>query len=162
MLCDRNLLRLRVMVSLRKYFLWFFFLCLGLTLVAGILAALLPSAIAGIVTALPYLIAMIVVLYRFIDQQQRAPSDQERKKFTLGFTLIFWGYNFLGVFLSILFFSRKDPEIWQNFLLYVQNSSFLSLSAIMILMLAIPLYLITFWFYGPQAKRMANKLVVNK
>lgn len=150
------------MLSLKKYYVWFFCLCLAFTLIAGVLAALLPSAMAGIVTALPYLIAMIIVLYKFINQQQRAPSDQERKKMSLGFTLIFWGYNFLGIFLGILFFSRKDPEVWQNFLVYIQNGNFISLSLIMILMLAIPLYLITYWFYGPQAKRMANKMVVNK
>ena len=150
------------MLSLKKYYVWFFCLCLVFTLIAGVLAALLPSAMAGIVTALPYLIAMIIVLYKFINQQQRAPSDQERKKMSLGFTLIFWGYNFLGIFLGILFFSRKDPEVWQNFLVYIQNGNFISLSLIMILMLAIPLYLITYWFYGPQAKRMANKMVVNK
>lgn len=150
------------MLSLKKYYVWFFCLCLGLTLIAGVLAALLPSAMAGILTALPYLIAMIIVLYKFINQQQRAPTDQERKKMSLAFTLIFWGYNFLGIFLGILFFARKDPEVWQNFLLFIQNGNFISLTLIMVLMLAIPLYLITYWFYGPQAKRMANKMVVNK
>ncbi|MGL5404116.1 MAG: ABZJ_00895 family protein, partial [Acinetobacter sp.] len=25
-------------------------------------------------------------------------------------------------------------------------------------MLAIPLFLMTYWFYGPQAQRMANKM----
>ena len=150
------------MVSLKKYYLWFFGLCIGLTLIAGVIAALLPSAIAGVVTALPYLVAMIIVLYKFIRQQQRAPSNTERKKMTLAFTFIFWGYNFLGVFLSIWYFSRKDPQIWHNLLNYLQNGNFLSLTIIMVLLLAIPLYLITYWFYGPQAKRMADKIVVNQ
>ena len=146
-----------LMVSLNKYFLWFFLLCLVLTLIVGVVAALLPPQIAGVVTALPYMIAMIYVLNLFIKQQGRAPTDRERKKFTLGYTLIFWGYNIAGVFFGIFLFSRKDPEVWQNFMLYITNGKFLSLVVIMLMMLAIPLYLITYWFYGKQAQRMANK-----
>ena len=145
------------MVSLNKYYLWFFLLCLGLTLIAGVVAALLPPQVAGIVTALPYMIAMIFVLNLFIKQQRRAPTDQERKKFTLAYTLIFWGYNIAGVLFGILMFARKDPEVWQNFVLYMTNGKFLSLTIIMIMILAIPLYLITYWFYGKQAQRMASK-----
>ena len=145
------------MVSLNKYYLWFFLLCLGLTLIAGVVAALLPPQVAGIVTALPYMIAMIFVLNLFIKQQRRAPTDQERKKFTLAYTLIFWGYNIAGVLFGILIFARKDPEVWQNFVLYMTNGKFLSLTIIMIMILAIPLYLITYWFYGKQAQRMASK-----
>lgn len=145
------------MVSLNKYYLWFFLLCLGLTLIAGVVAALLPPQVAGIVTALPYMFAMIFVLNLFIKQQRRAPTDQERKKFTLAYTLIFWGYNIAGVLFGILIFARKDPEVWQNFVLYMTNGKFLSLTIIMIMILAIPLYLITYWFYGKQAQRMAAK-----
>lgn len=145
------------MVSLNKYYLWFFLLCLGLTLIAGVVAALLPPQVAGIVTALPYMFAMIFVLNLFIKQQRRAPTDQERKKFTLAYTLIFWGYNIAGVLFGILIFARKDPEVWQNFVLYMTNGKFLSLTIIMIMILAIPLYLITYWFYGKQAQRMASK-----
>ena len=145
------------MVSLNKYYLWFFLLCLGLTLIAGVVAALLPPQVAGIVTALPYMFAMIFVLNLFIKQQRRAPTDQERKKFTLAYTLIFWGYNIAGVLFGILMFARKDPEVWQNFVLYMTNGKFLSLTIIMIMILAIPLYLITYWFYGKQAQRMAAK-----
>ena len=145
------------MVSLNKYYLWFFLLCLGLTLIAGVVAALLPPQVAGIVTALPYMFAMIFVLNLFIKQQRRAPTDQERKKFTLAYTLIFWGYNIAGGLFGILIFARKDPEVWQNFVLYMTNGKFLSLTIIMIMILAIPLYLITYWFYGKQAQRMAAK-----
>lgn len=146
------------MLSLNKYFLWFFLICLGLSMVAGVLAALLPMGMGGILTALPYLFAMIIVLYIFLKQQRRAPTDQERKKFTLAYTLIFWGYNFAGVLLGIAIFSKNDPEIWQNFLLYMQQPEFLATAMIMILLLAIPLYLITYWFYGKQAQRMAAKM----
>lgn len=146
------------MVSLNKYFFWFFLLCLVLTMIAGVLAAILPNEIAGVLTAIPYLLAMIIVLHRFLRQQRRAPTDKERRNLTLGFTLIFWSYNLLGVFAGVWFFSRNDREIWQTFLAYMQNIRFLSTMTIMLLLLAIPLYLITHWFYGKQAKRMAAKM----
>jgi len=146
------------MVSLSKYFLWFFILCLVLTMLAGVLAALLPNQIAGILTALPYLIAMLVVLHLFLKQQKRAPTDSERKKLTIGFTLIFWSYNIFGVLLGVLIFSRNDPEVWKTFVMYMQDPQFILISLIMLAMLVIPLFLITFWFYGKQAKRMANKM----
>lgn len=146
------------MVSLGKYFLWFFGLCLVLTMIAGVLAAKLPNQIAGIVTALPYLIAMIVVLFRFLKQQRRAPTPQERKKLCLGFSLIFWAYNLLGVFIGVLIFSQYDPEVWQVFISSMQNLRFMLTSLLMLLLIAIPLYLISYWFYGKQAQRMALKM----
>ena len=42
--------------------------------------------------------------------------------------------------------------------MYLQNTQFLLTALIMLLMLAIPLYLITYWFYGKQAQRMAAKM----
>ena len=146
------------MVSLGKYFLWFSGLCLVLTMIAGVLAAKLPNQIAGIVTALPYLIAMIVVLFRFLKQQRRAPTPQERKKLCLGFSLIFWAYNLLGVFIGVLIFSQYDPEVWQVFMSSMQNLRFMLTSLLMLLLIAIPLYLISYWFYGKQAQRMALKM----
>lgn len=143
------------MVSLTRYFFLFFFICLIMTCICGVIAALLPQGVGGILTVVPYLIAMIVVLFRFLNKNQRAPTQAERKKFTLGFSLIFWLYNFGFVLLGIAIFSRKDPEIWQNLMLYVQHPQFMSLMVIMLLLMAIPLYLITYWFYGPQAQRMA-------
>ena len=146
------------MLSLNKYFLWFFILCLVLTMIAGVLAALLPNQIAGVLTTIPYLAAMIIVLFRFLKQQRRAPTDLERKKLTIGYTLIFWSYNLLGVFLGVLVFSRNDPEVWQTFIAYMTNLRFLGTTLIMLLLLGIPLYLITKWFYGKQAQRMALKM----
>lgn len=146
------------MQSLLKYNVWFLLLCIGLTLIAGVVAVFLPPSLAGVVTAMPYLIAMIIVLYLFIHQQQRAPTQQERKKFTLSFTLIFWVMNFAGVFLGVVIASMNDPEVWPTFLAFMSNGKFISLSLIMVMLLAIPLYLITYWFYGPQAQRMANKI----
>ncbi|WP_180105714.1 MULTISPECIES: ABZJ_00895 family protein [unclassified Acinetobacter] len=145
------------MVSLTRYFFLFFFICLIMTCICGVIAALLPQGVGAILTVVPYLIAMIVVLFRFLNKNQRAPTQAERKKFTLGFSLIFWLYNFGFVLLGIAIFSRKDPEIWQNLMLYVQHPQFMSLMVIMLLLMAIPLYLITYWFYGPQAQRMASQ-----
>lgn len=146
------------MTSLSKYFLWFFVLCLVLTMVVGVLVALLPSQIAGVLTALPYLIAMIMVLHLFLKQQKRAPSKAEQKKFSIGFSLIFWAYNLIGIFIGVMVFARTDAEVWNNFLLYMQSPQFLMISAMMLAMLAIPLFLITYWFYGKQAQRMAAKM----
>ncbi len=146
------------MTHLRRYYLWFFGICFVMTLLMGVIAAVLPSQFGGIVTAIPYLVAIIVVLFRFLKHEKRAPTQPERKKLTLGFSLIFWGYNLLGVLIGLFIFSRKDPEVFQNFLLYLQQPEFISIVVIMILLLAIPLYLITYWFYGKQAQRMAEKM----
>ena len=62
---------------------------------------------------------------------------------------------------GLALFSRKDPEVWQNFMLYLQQANFISLILILLLVLAIPLYLITWWFYGKQAQRMAAKMYPN-
>ncbi len=150
------------MTNLRRYYLWFFLICFIMTLIMGVIAALLPQGVGGIVTAVPYLVAVIAVLFRFLKQEKRAPSQQERKKLTLGFSLIFWGYNLLGVLLGLTIFSIRDPEVFQNFLLYLQQPQFISIILIMFLVLAIPLYLITYWFYGKQAQRMAAKMFESK
>lgn len=146
------------MISLCLYYLWFFIICLVSTLVAGVLAAILPNNIAGVLTAIPYLIAIIFVLFKFLKQQRRAPTATEKNKLTFMFSLIFWGYNLFGLLLGLFIFSRNDPEVWQNFIAYLQQPNFLMIVVVMWLMLAIPLYLITLWFYGAQAQRMANKM----
>lgn len=145
-------------MSLSRYFLWFFLFCFIFTCICGVLAALLPTGMGGILTIVPYLSAMILVLYKFLKQQQRAPSQPERKKITLGFSLIFWGYNIFFLLLGIVIFSKKDPEVWQTFVLYLKNPQFMSVVLIMFLVIAIPLYLLTYWFYGKQAQRMAEKM----
>ena len=113
----------------------------------------------ALLTAVPYLVAMIWVLHKFIKQQRRAPTQAERKKFTLGFSLIFWGYNFAFLMLGLVIFAQADADVWQNFMLYVQQPQFISMVVILILLIAIPLYLLTYWFYGKQAERMAAKIV---
>ncbi|MCT8090086.1 hypothetical protein H0920_11055 [Acinetobacter sp. C_4_1] len=145
-------------MSLTRYFLWFFFFCFIFTCICGVLAALLPTGMGGILTIVPYLTAMILVLYKFLKQQRRAPTAQEQKKITLGFSLIFWGYNLAFLLLGIVLFAKNDPEVWQNFLLYLKNPKFMSMVLIMVLLIAIPLYLLTYWFYGKQAQRMAQKM----
>jgi hypothetical protein len=132
-----------------------------MTLIMGVIAALLPQGVGGIVTAVPYLVAVIAVLFRFL-KQENAHQANRSVKLTLGFTLIFWGYNLLGVLLGLTIFSIRDPEVFQNFVLYLQQPQFISIILIMFLVLAIPLYLITYWFYGKQAQRMAAKMFESK
>ena len=146
------------MAPLKRYFLWFFFVCFILTCVCGVIAALLPMGMGAILTVIPYLVAMIRILFRFLRQNRRAPTQAERKKLTLGFSLIFWGYNLAFLLLGILLATRSNPQAWQDFLLYMQQPQFLSLVVIMVLLFAIPLYLLTYWFYGKQAQRMAAKI----
>jgi hypothetical protein len=112
----------------------------------------------AVLTIVPYLVAMIWVLFKFLKQQKRAPTQAERKKFTLGFSLIYWGYNLLFLLLGIVIATRSNPNAWQDFLLYLQQPQFMSIVLIMFLMIAIPLYLLTYWFYGKQAQRMAEKM----
>ena len=147
------------MLSLTRYFLWFFFLCFIFSCVCGVLAALLPTGLGGVLTAVPYLVAMIWVLQKFIKQQRRAPTQAERKKFTLGFSLIFWGYNLAFLLLGLFIFAQADAEVGQNFMLYLQQPQFVTIIVIMFLLVAIPLCLLTYWFYGKQAERMAAKIV---
>ena len=144
-------------MSLKRYFLIFFLICFVLTCLCGVLAAVL-TGVGGVLTAVPYIVTMVWVLFIFLKRNQRAPTQAERKKMTLGFTLIFWGYNVAFQILGIAFFAYNDPEIWQNFLLYLKQPQFLTVVLIMVLLIAIPLYLLTYWFYGPQARRMAQKM----
>jgi lysylphosphatidylglycerol synthetase-like protein (DUF2156 family) len=146
------------MTSLTRYFIWFFVLLLIFTCVCGVLAALLPQGVGGILTIIPFMIAMIWVLYKFIKQQHRAPSQSERMKFTWGLNLIFWCFNFFFVFLGIFIFSKGDPEIWKIFLLYLAEPKFMLIVGGLFLLIAIPLIFITYWFYGAQAQRMASKI----
>lgn len=146
------------MISLRLYYLWFFIVCLISSLIAGVIAAILPNSIGGVLTAIPYLIAMIFVLFKFLKKQHRAPTLSEKKRLSLGFSFIFWGYNACGLLLGLFIFARKDPEIWQNFILYFKQPMFLITVVAIWLMIAAPLFLITYWFYGAQAQRMANKM----
>lgn len=146
------------MVSLTRYFLWFFFLCFIFTCICGVVAALMPTGMGAVLTIVPYLVAMILVLFNFLKKEQRAPTQAERKKFTLGFSLIYWGYNLVFLILGIAIATRSNPNAWQDFLLYLQQPQFMSIVVIMFLLIAIPLYLLTYWFYGKQAQRMAAKM----
>ncbi|WP_043973041.1 ABZJ_00895 family protein [Acinetobacter sp. NBRC 110496] len=146
------------MISLRLYYFWFFIICFTATLLVGVLAAILPNSIGGVLTAIPYLIAIIVLLFKFLKKQRRAPTPQERKRLSIGFSLIFWGYHVCGLLFGLFIFARKDPEVWQNFLLYLKQPAFLLSIIAMWFVIAVPLFLITYWFYGPQAQRMANKM----
>lgn len=146
------------MVALTRYFIWFFVVCLVFTCICGVLAALMPTGMGAILTIVPYLIAMVWVLFKFLKQQHRAPTQAERQKITLGFSVIYWLYNLCFLLLGIVIASRSNPNAWQDLTLYLQNTQFLMIMLIMFLLIAIPLYLLTYWFYGKQAQRMAEKM----
>lgn len=146
------------MLALSKYYLYFFLLCLIYTMIIGVVAALIPNQLAAALTALPYLGAMISVLFIFLKQQRRAPTLQEKRYFAVGYLLIFWIFNAIGIVGSVALFAQDDPQIWTDMLTYLQNSQFLILILVMALLIAIPLLLITYWFYGKQAQRMAQKM----
>ncbi|WOE32976.1 MULTISPECIES: ABZJ_00895 family protein [unclassified Acinetobacter] len=146
------------MVSLTRYFIWFFFLLFIFTCLCGVIAAVLPQGVGSILTIFPFLIAMIWVLFKFLKQQHRAPTQAERLKFSYGFSIIFWLFNLSFLLLGIFLFSSSNPRIWQDFLLYIQDLKFLAVIGIMFLLIAVPLFLLSYWFYGPQAKRMAQKI----
>ncbi len=95
------------MTKLRSYFLWFFGLCIVLTLIVGVVAALLPASVGGILTAVPYLGAMIFVLFKFLKKERRAPTVQEKKKFTLGFSLIFGAITCVVFYLACFYLPEK-------------------------------------------------------
>lgn len=146
------------MVALTRCFVSFFVICLIATCICGVLAALLPVGMGAVLTIIPYLIAMIWVLFKFLKQQRRAPTQKERQKITLGFSAIYWLYNLCFLLLGIVIASRSNPNAWQDLSLYLQNMQFLLTVFIMFLLIAIPLYLLTYWFYGKQAQRMAEKM----
>lgn len=145
-------------VALRPYYLAFLIWCIVFTMIFGVLAAIVPQGLGGIFTAIPYLLALVVVVFRFLKREQRAPSKAEHKRLTLGLTLIFWGLNLVGMLLAVYLFSRQDHSVSANFWLYLQQPRFLATALSLWLLLAIPLYVLTYWFWGPQAKRMAAKM----
>ena len=140
------------------YALRFFIYLVLFTMLAGIVAALLPNVVGQVITAFPFLIAMILVLFRFLKQQGRAPSTKERNQFSLLFVLIFFLYNYIFAVFGPLIFNFTVPNVMELWRQQAWNQDFqlLLLSKLMIFM--IPFYLVTFWFYGAQAKRMAAKM----
>ena len=146
------------MTALTRYFVWFFVLCVIFSCICGVLAALLPTGVGAILTIIPYLVAMAWVLFKFLKQQKRAPTQIERKKITLGFSLIYWLYNIAFLFLGMLIASKSNPNVWQDLALYLQNTQFLMFIVVMFIIIAVPLFLLTYWFYGQQAQRMADKM----
>ena len=127
-------------------------------MLAGIVAALLPNVVGQIITAFPFLIAMILVLFRFLKQQQRAPNNQQRNLFSLIYVVIFFLYNYIFAVFGPLLFNLNIPNVLELWAEQAFNSDFQLLLVSKLLIFMIPFYLVTFWFYGPQAKRMAAKM----
>lgn len=146
------------MTSLRPYFFWFFILSLVITSVIGLIGLFLPIGRDGFLTAFPYLIAMIAMLFRFLKKEKRAPTSSEKHKLSFGFTIIFWSYGVIGFVIGLLWASRSNPQVWDDAFVYLQDPRFFIYVIGLFLLLAVPLYLVTLWFYGKQAQRMVNKM----
>lgn len=84
-------------------------------------AALLPASVGGILTAVPYLGAMIFVLFKFLKKERRAPTVQEKKKFTLGFTLIFGAITCV-VFYLVCFYLLEKTQRFCRTLCFTSNN----------------------------------------
>ncbi|ANF81221.1 hypothetical protein A3K93_02755 [Acinetobacter sp. NCu2D-2] len=141
-----------------KYFIRFFIYLVLLTMLAGILAGLLPNVVGELLTAFPYLLAMIWVLFFFLKKEQRAPTVQERNRFSLLLVVIFFLYNYIFAVFGPLLFNLNVPNVIELWRQQALNPDFQFLLLSKLLLFMIPFYIITFWFYGPQAKRMANKM----
>lgn len=127
-------------------------------MLAGILAALLPKEVGQVLTALPFLIAMILVLFRFLKNERRAPSKIERNRFSLLYVVIFFLFNYVFAVIGPLIFNLNLPNIWSLWWTAATDAQFQISLLTHLLIFMIPFYLISFWFYGPQAKRMAAKM----
>ena len=128
------------------------------TMVIGVVAALLPQGVGQILTAFPFLISMLLLLFRFLKQERRAPTQQERNRFSFIYVLIFFLYNYIFAVLGPLIFNLSLPNIFELWLQQAFDGQFQALLISRLLIFMIPFYLIVFWFYGPQAKRMAAKM----
>ena len=141
-----------------KYFLRFFIYLVLFTMLAGILAALFPTEVGQVLTAFPFLIAMILVLFRFLKNEQRAPSTIERNRFSLLYVVIFFLFNYIFAVIGSLIFNLSLPNILSIWWKAATDAQFQMSLITHLLIFMIPFYLISFWFYGPQAKRMAAKM----
>ncbi|MFT4021109.1 MAG: ABZJ_00895 family protein [Acinetobacter sp.] len=149
------------MSVVRSFLLWFALFSIALTLLVGAIAKLLPQGVAGALVAIPYLVAMIVVLFKFLKSQRRAPTNKEKHVLAIGFSLIFWSYSILGVFGGMWLYSRQNPQIWTYVGQMLRQPQFLISILMYVLLFAVPLYLVTLWFYGKQAQRMAHRMFPN-
>lgn len=127
-------------------------------MVTGVIAALIPNELAMFMLTFPYLASMISVLYIFLKQQGRAPTVIEKRYFTIAFILLFWLFNLLSIISCIAYFALETPSIWSDYLGYLHNQQFLLLILAMVVAVSIPFVLITLWFYGKQAQRMAKRM----
>lgn len=145
-------------LSLIKYYAWFILFCFCFTCLSTVLKAFFPNPIAFVLMIFPYLISMVLVLYLFLKQQQRAPTRQEMFKFAAILNLLFWLFNFLGFLVSILLVLINQPHLWQSMSSVEFNPQFILLILLFIAIIAVPFYVLTLWFYGPQAQRMAKHM----
>ena len=75
-----------------QYLLRFFIYLVLFTMLVGVIAALLPQGMGQVLTAFPFLISIILLLFHFLKRERRAPSAVERNRFSLIYVLIFFLY----------------------------------------------------------------------
>lgn len=145
-------------VYMFQYFIRFFIYLVLFTMMAGIIAAMTPVTIGQLMTAFPFLIASILVLFNFLKRERRAPSSVERNRFSLIYIFIFFLFNYIFAVIGPLIFNLNLANIWALWWKAATDPQFQFSLISQLLIFMIPFYLITFWFYGPQAKRMAAKM----
>jgi lysylphosphatidylglycerol synthetase-like protein (DUF2156 family) len=141
-----------------KYFLRFFIYLVAFTMLAGILAALLPQGIGQVLTAFPFLMSSVLLLFHFLKRERRAPSNSERNRFSLIYVLIFFLYNYVFAVVGPLIFNLNIPNVLNVWFEQAFDLEFQLMLISRLLIFMIPFYIVVFWFYGPQAKRMAAKM----
>ena len=141
-----------------KYFLRFFIYLVAFTMLAGILAALLPQGIGQVLTAFPFLMSSVLLLFHFLKRERRAPSNSERNRFSLIYVLIFFLYNYVFAVVGPLIFNLNIPNVLNVWFEQAFDLEFQLMLISRLLIFMIPFYIVVFWFYGPQAKRMTAKM----
>src|SRR5690606_10579547 len=101
-----------------KYFLRFFIYLVLFTMLAGIVAVFLLNIVVLFVSVFPYLIAMILVFFKFIRNEQCVSTQMECNRFCFIFVFIFFLYNYIFAIFGPLIFNFSQPcifELWQIF-----------------------------------------------
>ena len=88
----------------------------------------------------------------------KALSTIERNRFSLLYVVIFFLFNYIFAVIGSLIFNLSLPNILSIWWKAATDAQFQMSLITHLLIFMIPFYLISFWFYGPQAKRMAAKM----
>ena len=138
---------------LGRYFGWFTAMMLGALVLLMLARAMLQMQLSGIFLIAPFL-AAIVTADRFVQQEKRAPSEDEHKRLTfgaLGITLFACGFMALAVVSGGGLHSyAANAEVPINTIVVVVFSVLLSALVLN--------YLLIRWAFGSIARRRAENL----